>query len=104
MKASSLERLFFLTWRAVEGPELQVQHKFHPERKWRFDFAEPTSRVAVELEGGTWINGAHTRGTRYEADCEKYNVASVMGWTVIRLTREMIGTEWAYAIKQLIQS
>lgn len=63
---------------------------FHPTRKWRFDFAWPYRNVALEVEGGTWANGAHTRGKHYESDCEKYSEAAIAGWKVIRVTGGMI--------------
>ena len=57
--------------------------KLKPEREyiftvmkpWRFDFAFPASKVAVEIEGGIWVGGAHTRGKHFESDCQKYNEA-----------------------------
>ncbi|AUL97471.1 hypothetical protein FORC54_3326 [Vibrio vulnificus] len=42
------------------------------------------------MEGGTWANGRHTRGKGYAADCEKYNVAALEGWRVLRFTGDMI--------------
>lgn len=71
-------------------PRPEQEWRFHPVRKWRFDFAYPALMVAVEIEGGTWSGGRHTRGDGYEKDCEKYNTAALMGWKVIRLTTGMI--------------
>ena len=84
--ASSLEAKFALYWRAIQGPTLVPEHRFHPTRKWRFDFAHPASRVAAELEGGIWTGGRHTRGSGYRGDCEKYNEATLAHWAVFRLT------------------
>ncbi len=64
-------------------------------RKWRFDFAWPEYKVALEVEGGTWVGGAHTRGRGYESDVEKYNVAGIAGWLVIRATNHMVNDERA---------
>lgn len=75
---------------ACHGPNLQVEHKFHPERRWRFDFACPEKAVAFEIEGGTFGISRHTSGKGYAADCEKYNEAALRGWLVIRLTPAMI--------------
>lgn len=63
---------------------------FHPKRKWRFDFAWPDKKIAVEVEGGTWQIGRHQRASGFAADCEKYNAAAVLGWRVLRFTTEMI--------------
>jgi hypothetical protein len=57
---------------------------------WRFDYAWPPRRQALEIEGGTWTGGRHVRGRGYEGDCEKYNAAALAGWTVLRETTAMI--------------
>jgi hypothetical protein len=61
-------------------------------RRWRFDFAidDTVSPIAVEIEGGTWSYGRHTRGKGYEDDLVKYNEAAVRGWVVLRFTTEMV--------------
>lgn len=63
---------------------------FAPPRKWRFDFCWPAQRVAVEIEGGIWSNGRHTRGKGFEDDAIKYNEATIMGWKVLRFTDSMV--------------
>jgi very-short-patch-repair endonuclease len=92
-KQQKLTRRFLFAWRAAGGPRLMCEVVFHPTRKWRFDFADREKRVAVELEGGVWTGGAHTRGEHYESDCEKYNAAAALGWRVFRLTTRMISRE-----------
>jgi hypothetical protein len=61
-----------------------TEHKFHPSRKWRFDFAFPEVMIALEIEGGVWTKGRHTRGTGFINDIGKYNEATMMGWRVLR--------------------
>jgi very-short-patch-repair endonuclease len=73
-------------FRAQGIPEPILEFKFHPERKWRFDFAWPAQRVALEVEGGIWTQGRHTRGSGFAKDIEKYNAAAVAGWRVVRCT------------------
>jgi very-short-patch-repair endonuclease len=82
---SKLERSFMLYWEALGLAELESEFQFDPDRKWRFDFAAPAARVAVEIEGGVWSKGRHTRGAGFVADCEKYNSAALKGWAVFRL-------------------
>ena len=86
-KTSHLERRF-LEMIGNEKPE--QEYRFHPIRKWRFDFAWPASLVAVEIEGGTYRRGRHVRPEGYANDCEKYNSATAMGWRVFRLTGDML--------------
>lgn len=62
------------------------EYKFHDKRKWRFDYAWPAQRVALEVEGGAFTGGRHTRGKGFVNDMEKYNTATSEGWRIIRTT------------------
>jgi very-short-patch-repair endonuclease len=88
-KATGLERQMELQLRAA-GIACEREYRFHRTRRWRFDFAWPAQLVALEVEGGTWIRGAHSRGKHFEADCEKYNEAELLGWRVLRATTNMV--------------
>lgn len=91
-KREKHEKAFEFMWNALGGPFMRREYVFC-ERRWRFDFAQPGTKVAVEIEGGVWSGGRHTNGAGYVEDCTKYNRASVLGWTVFRLTPEMITRE-----------
>ena len=67
-----------------EEYEFETEYKFHPERKWRFDFAFPKDKIAIEVEGGLFTQGRHTRGRGYIQDMQKYNAATILGWRVLR--------------------
>ena len=71
-------------------PDLKVEcvkeYRFHPKRMWRFDYAIPEHKVALEVEGGVWTNGRHIRAQGFLGDMEKYNTATLMGWKVLRTT------------------
>lgn len=60
------------------------EYKFHPTRRWRFDYADTVNMISAELEGAVWTSGRHTRGAGYIADTEKYNEAVKLGWRVLR--------------------
>ena len=96
---SNLELELLLQIRILELPEPEREYCFHPTRKWRFDFAYPERMLAIEIEGGTYSGGRHTRGQGFENDCEKYNTATLMGWKVLRYTAKMI--ESGEAINQI---
>ena len=81
---SSLEVLFEHIWGALGGPRLEREYRFS-ERGWRFDFALPEQRIAIEIEGGLY-RGRHTQAKGFIEDCHKYNAATMAGWRVIRLT------------------
>lgn len=87
---SSLEAAFLLEMSQSDLPQAQREYRFHPERKWRFDFAWPERKVAVECEGGIWKRGRHVHPVGYLKDCEKYNAAALLGWRVFRFTRESV--------------
>ena len=60
------------------------EFKFLANRKFKFDLALPEYKIAVEFEGGIFVNGRHIRGAMYRKDCEKYNLALLDGWKVLR--------------------
>jgi very-short-patch-repair endonuclease len=94
---SDLEALLLAHLRAVGLPEPEREYRFHPTRRWRFDLAWPTQRVAAECEGATWKGGKgrHTSGAGFAGDCEKYSEAAILGWRVLRFTREQIESGYA---------
>ena len=90
----------------VHGLPVPVaEHRFHATRKWRFDFAWPAARVALEVEGGVWTGGRHTRGAGYAGDVEKYNEATLAGWRVLRCQpREVFHAKTGAMIRQAINA
>lgn len=72
--------------RAHGWPMPVREFRFHPVRKWRFDYAWPDYRVALEQEGGVFRGGRHTSGGGFVKDMEKYNTATALGWRIIRGT------------------
>ena len=135
---SEAEETFAAQLKADGFPPFEREYRFHPTRRWRFDFAWPYgstpaiwvvdrsadidierlvnarpgsiimtndvdgikqlgSHIAVEIEGGIWVKGAHTRGKHFESDCEKYNEAQKLGWQVYRFTPDMVNDGRAVA-------
>lgn len=77
--------VFTETCKRELGIEVVKEFQFHPTRKWRFDYAVPSRKVALEVEGGAWTGGRHTRAQGFIADMEKYNTAALFGWRVLRV-------------------
>ncbi len=100
--SSDLERHFETVWRQLGGPELEPEYRFHGKRKWRFDFALPEQKIAIEVEGGIWQNGRHNRAAGYTKDCEKYNAAALAGWRVFRFTSPMVKRSPAQNLRPVI--
>ena len=75
-----------LQCRLAALPEPTTEYRFAPPRKWRFDFSWPAVKVALEVEGGVFVAGRHSRGSGMVKDMEKYNAATLAGWRVFRVT------------------
>lgn len=83
---SRLEETFAMQLRALKLEPPTREHRFAPPRRWRFDFAWIDRKLAVEIDGGTYVNGRHNRAAGFQADCEKMNAAAMAGWRVLRFT------------------
>lgn len=88
--------------KAAGWPKPFREYRFHPERKWRFDYAWEGQRniegdyilmgrmLAVEIQGGIWTGGKHGRGSGIVKDYEKLNHAQALGWKVLQLTPQQV--------------
>lgn len=73
-------------WCMAKGYELKEEHRFHPARKFRFDFAIEALKIGIEYEGINSTKSRHTTVTGYSTDTDKYNLAQSCGWKVLRFT------------------
>lgn len=114
-KSNPVEELVFQV-KAAGLREPEREYRFHDKRRWRFDLAFPTrvitcyptpvaertEGVAVEVDGGVYVQGRHSRGKGIEADMEKIATAMTMGWRVLRVTprhiREGKALQWLEAL------
>jgi very-short-patch-repair endonuclease len=79
------------------GLEFKKEVRFHPVRKFRFDYqifskSEPDLLLALEIDGGNWKGGRHTSGQGFETDHVKFNLALMHGWKVLRYTASQVRT------------
>jgi very-short-patch-repair endonuclease len=87
------------------GIAFHREFKFHSSRKWRADFRlayvadYDDAPVLIEIDGGSWVAGRHTRGSGFEKDAEKLNAAAELGYRVLRYTPRMI--ESGEALEQI---
>ena len=81
----------------VPVPEL----RFAPPRRWRFDFAWPFERVALEVDGGIWSRGRHARGSGIAKEHEKFNAAAARGWRIFRATPQGVSNLALYRLIRL---
>jgi len=100
-KLSNLEAIFALQLKALDcdvvreyrfalaaigNPKEGIRAKLKKAglKDWRFDFAFKREKLAVEIEGGVFTGGRHTRPTGFIDDTHKYNAAVLLGWRVLR--------------------
>lgn len=100
-----LTRAFETLWQQLGGPELETEYAFHPERGFKFDYYHRPTQTGIEIEGGTFSGGSHTRGKGYSKDCHKYNLAQLLGHRVFRFTTDMInGNDPAKHLEPVIEA
>jgi very-short-patch-repair endonuclease len=85
------EETLALQVRALRLPDPAREYAFSPARLFRFDFAWPGFKLAVEVEGGTSFGRSrHSAGIGFETDCDKYNLAALEGWRVLRFSTRQV--------------
>lgn len=84
------EATLWLHLKAAKLPLPAREFRFAPPRKWRADFCWPDRMLIVECEGGTWVQGRHSRGQGFAKDTLKYNAAALLGYRVLRFTTEQV--------------
>ena len=95
---------FCLLLRQHLGVEVVAEHRFHPSRMWRFDYALPAHRIAIEIDGGVWQIGRHNRPKGYIADLDKFNHAAALGWRVLKFTpQQQFTTKALRLIKEALE-
>lgn len=101
---SALEESLAFQIRAINLPEPVREFVFAPPRRFRADFCWPHKMLIVEVDGGTWNGGRHTRGTGFDNDCEKGAIAMLLGYRVLHVTGTHIKSgaalEWIEALLQ----
>jgi hypothetical protein len=93
----------FSRWMQTKG--FVQEHKFSLERRWRMDYAHLGLLICIEIEGGVWTMGGHTRPVGFLKNIEKYNAATLCGWAVLRITPQMVkdGSAFDLVDKALIE-
>jgi very-short-patch-repair endonuclease len=90
MNKSALEAKFAWAMKACgrDLPEPVREYRFHPTRKWRFDWAYPDVKLAIECDGGKWAPHGGRHNTT--GDREKLNEAARLGWRILRFDGDML--------------
>lgn len=78
------------------GIPFERELRFAPPRRWRADFSIVTKigngwyGLLVEIDGGGYVAGRHSRGAGMEKDAEKASAAAILGYRVIRATPRQV--------------
>lgn len=84
------------------------EYKFDQTRKWKADYfissdtdfmkmPRVVADTLIEIEGGLWMQGRHSRGKGYQGDLDKYNAATAKGFKVYRFSTQDVMTGKAKA-------
>jgi hypothetical protein len=90
MKTHALQHVQLLNNLCPVSSGWVAEYKFDELRRWRFDVAAVDWKIALEVEGGAFTAGRHTRGSGFIRDMEKYNRATVLGWRLLRFTPQQM--------------
>ena len=101
---SELERTFayYYNLLTADAPQYELEYVFLPGRKYRFDFAWPASKVAVEIQGGTRLKGGGRHNT--DVDRWKMNHAATNGWRVLQFSGKMLEDDPQQCIKVVLEA
>jgi hypothetical protein len=86
IEKETIKKILWVFHREGLIPEYVEELQFHQERKFRFDWAIPELMIAIEYEGVFSKKSRHTTVKGYTNDCEKYNLATLEGWRILRYT------------------
>ena len=81
-------RLHIISVLEASGLNYESEFIFSNERKFRFDWAVPQLCIAIEYEGIFSEKSGHTTLSGYKKDVEKYNLATKLGWKILRYTAD----------------
>src|SRR6266567_1586530 len=80
------EAKHLLAWQLkhLGAPVFEVEYRFNtPDTDHRWDIAFTEEKLAVEVNGGIWIQGAHAHPTTIIRNMKKGNLGALRGWRVL---------------------
>jgi very-short-patch-repair endonuclease len=75
---------------SVKTQFFEREFQIVPDRRYRADFFFIRARLIVEVDGGGWVNGRHSRGYGIENDAEKSALIARMPARLMRVTPKQI--------------
>lgn len=76
-------------------PRPAAEVRFANPRRWRLDFGwtkpgKNGHKIALEVQGGIWTSGRHSRGSGLLKEYKKMNAAARLGWRVCYCTPQTL--------------
>ena len=100
---SELEERFLLSLRVLNVPPPEErEYGAIASRKYRWDFAYPSARLLIEIQGAVFKKGAHSSGVGVTRDITKANIATLNGWRVLAFTGTMVNHGIAARMVQIV--
>jgi very-short-patch-repair endonuclease len=74
------------------GLRFEREVRFHPLRRWLWDFTLPEHRIAIEIQGAIWAGrkGGHTGGKGMQRDMDKRNAGAMLAWCLLTFSTQDI--------------
>lgn len=98
-KRSKAEKELEDLWKKNTDIPLESEYGFHLTRKWRFDFAIPDIKLAIEVDGF----GRHTSMKGFCADLVKMNNAVKLGWSILRYPASLVKEAPQYVVDDILE-
>ena len=73
-----------------DGHIIAPEYRFHPARRWHIDLALIDVMIAIEIDGGGWVGGAHHRKRGRDNDNEKDRALQELNWRVLRFSWDAV--------------
>lgn len=90
MQSEDVAELLAFQLRAHKAPQFDREVRIVPDRKFRMDIYFPRERLAVEVDGGGWVNGRHSRGYGMDSDAEKSALIARLPARLLRVTPKWV--------------
>lgn len=101
MSKTDYKEEFLNQLRIARLPAPETEVRFHETRRWRFDYAWPDRKIAVEYQGGIFYGGIGHNGIKgANRDCRKFSAATALGWRLFLINAEMVRDGSAFGFIQ----
>ncbi len=73
-------------------PRPVPEYIFCPGRRWRFDWCFVAEKLAIEQQGGLFVQGRHVRGAALLNEYAKLSQAAILGFRILFVTPQQFAS------------